>query len=73
MDTCVWPLYEVDNGKYKINYTPKEKKPITDWLKPQGRFRHLFKEENTWIIDEYQKQVDEEWEELHKLVDMSNS
>ncbi len=73
MDTCVWPLYEVDNGKYKINYTPKEKKPVMDWLKPQGRFRHLFKEENAWVIAEYQKQVDEEWEELHKLVDMSNS
>ena len=31
VDTCFWPLYEVTNGKeYKINYTPKEKKPITD-------------------------------------------
>ncbi len=73
MDTCVWPIYEVDNGKYKINYTPKEKLPVTEWLKSQGRFRHLFKEENAWVIEEYQKQVDEDWEELNKLVDLSNS
>jgi pyruvate ferredoxin oxidoreductase beta subunit len=67
VDTCVWPLYEVENGKYKINYKPKEKKPITDWLKSQGRFRHLFKEENAWIIDEIQKQCDEDWDELLRL------
>ncbi len=25
VDTCFWPLYEVENGKYKITYKPKEK------------------------------------------------
>jgi pyruvate ferredoxin oxidoreductase beta subunit len=66
-DTCVWPLYEVENGKYKLNYKPKEKKPILEWIKPQGRFRHLFKEENAWVLEEFQKKVDEEWEELNRL------
>ena len=68
-DTCVWPLYEVENGKYKINYKPKEKKPVLEWLKGQGRFRHLFKEENAPILEEIQKQVDKDWEELNKLTD----
>ena len=67
VDTCVWPLYEVENGKYKLNYKPKEKKPILEWIKPQGRFRHLFKEENAWLLEEFQKKVDEEWEELNRL------
>ncbi|MDH4218992.1 MAG: thiamine pyrophosphate-dependent enzyme [Candidatus Aminicenantes bacterium] len=67
VDTCVWPLYEVENGKYKINYKPKEKKSVLEWIKPQGRFRHLFKEENAWVLEEFQKKVDEEWEELNKL------
>jgi pyruvate ferredoxin oxidoreductase beta subunit len=67
VDTCFWPLYEVENGKYKINYKPKEKKPILEWIKPQGRFRHLFKEENAWVVEEFQRKVDEEWEELNKL------
>ena len=66
-DTCVWPLYEVENGKYKINFKPKEKKPVLEWLKSQGRFRHLFKEENAAILEEIQKQVDKDWEELLKL------
>ena len=69
-DTCVWPLYEVENGKYKINYFPKEKLPVIKWLESQGRFRHLFKEENKWMIDEIQKSVDEEWEKLQKLAQL---
>jgi pyruvate ferredoxin oxidoreductase beta subunit len=69
-DTCVWPLYEVEEGKYKINYKPKEKKPVLEWLKPQGRFRHLFKEENAWMLEEIQKKVDQDWEELNKLASL---
>jgi len=70
VDTCVWPLYEVENGKYKLNYKPKEKKPILEWIKPQGRFRHLFKEKNAWVLEEFQKKVDEEWEELNRLASL---
>jgi pyruvate ferredoxin oxidoreductase beta subunit len=67
VDTCFWPLYEIENGKkYKINYKPKEKKPITEWLKPQGRFKHLFKPENENIIKSIQDEIDAEWEYLIK-------
>ncbi len=69
-DTCVWPLFEVTNGKYKINYKPKEKKPVLEWLKTQGRFRHLFREENAGVVEEIQKQVDEYWDELNKIASL---
>ncbi|OGD23815.1 MAG: pyruvate ferredoxin oxidoreductase [Candidatus Aminicenantes bacterium RBG_13_59_9] len=72
-DACVWPLYEVENGKYKINYKPKEKKPVLEWLKPQGRFRHLFKEENAWMLETIQKEVDKDWEDLNKLAEIFGS
>jgi pyruvate ferredoxin oxidoreductase beta subunit len=72
-DTCVWPLYEVENGKYKINYKPKEKKPVLEWLKSQGRFRHLFKEENAWVLEAFQKEVDEDWDNLNRLAGLSAS
>jgi pyruvate ferredoxin oxidoreductase beta subunit len=72
-DTCVWPLYEVENGKYKVNYKPKEKKPVLEWLKPQGRFRHLFKEENAWVLEALQKDVDKDWEELNRFAEISAS
>ena len=68
VDTGHWPLIEVVNGKWSFTYKPKERKPITEFLKPQGRFKHLFKEENKHIIEEIQKDVDEYWSHLEKLV-----
>jgi pyruvate ferredoxin oxidoreductase beta subunit len=62
--TCFWPSYEVDHGVWKLNYTPKEKLPVEEFLKPQGRFRHLFQPENRHVIDELQEEVDEYWERL---------
>lgn len=65
-ETCFWPLYEVENGKYTINYKPKEKKPIEEWLKEQRRFEHLFKDENREIVNKLQQYVDDRWNELLK-------
>lgn len=67
VETNFWPLYEVENGKVHINYKPKERKPIEEFLKGQGRFRHLFKPENKHVIEEMQKMIDEEWKRLLKL------
>jgi pyruvate ferredoxin oxidoreductase beta subunit len=67
VETCFWPLYEVERGKYKINFQPAKKLPITEFLKSQGRFKHLFKPENKKIIKKIQKHVDEEWERLLEL------
>lgn len=64
VETCFWPLYEIIDGKYVLNYKPKKKLPITEWLKPQGRFKHLFKAGNEYMIDAIQKEVDKNWEEL---------
>jgi pyruvate ferredoxin oxidoreductase beta subunit len=64
MDTCYWPLYEYEDGKLKINYKPKEKKPITEFLKTQGRFKHLFSPENEGLLAQIQEDTDKEWELL---------
>jgi pyruvate ferredoxin oxidoreductase beta subunit len=66
IDTCYWPLFEVENGVWKLNYKPREKKPIEEWLKIQGRFRHLFQPQNRHVIEEIQAHIDEEWENLLK-------
>lgn len=70
VDTCFWPLYDVENGKYTINYKPKEKLPIEAWLKPQGRFRHLFKPENAELLKQIQQDIDKEWEALQRLASL---
>ncbi|MBS3739998.1 pyruvate ferredoxin oxidoreductase [Candidatus Bipolaricaulota bacterium] len=64
VDTCFWPLYEVDEGEYNITYEPKEKLPVEEWLKPQKRFASLFKVANQDVVDEIQNDVDSDWEEL---------
>ncbi len=58
----VFPLYEVEDGRWRLTYKPKEKPPVEEWLKRQGRFRHLFKPENRHIVDQFQADVDRRWE-----------
>ena len=72
VESNFWPLFEVEDGKYKINKKPKEREPIVGWLKQQGRFKHLFKPGNEGILEEIQAHIDAEWEKLLKLEAMSN-
>ena len=64
VETCYWPLFEVIDGKWILNYEPKKKLPIEDFLKRQGRFKHLFKPGNEELIVAFQAEVDRRWEEL---------
>ncbi len=64
VETSYWPLYEVEDGIWKLTYKPDSKRPVTDWLKPQGRFSHLFREENQSVLAASQQEVDKRWEEL---------
>ena len=64
VETCYWPLFEVAGGKWILNYEPKKKLPIEDFLKPQGRFKHLFKPGNEHLIELFQQEVDKRWEDL---------
>jgi pyruvate ferredoxin oxidoreductase beta subunit len=63
-ETCMWPLFEVDHGVWKLSYKPKAKRPVEDWFKSQGRFRHLFTPAFEHIIAEVQERVDQEWARL---------
>ncbi|MFW6256816.1 MAG: thiamine pyrophosphate-dependent enzyme [Bacillota bacterium] len=64
VETNFWPLYEIEEGNYRITKKTANPRPIEDWLKPQGRFKHLFCEENRHIIAEIQENVDHRWERL---------
>jgi pyruvate ferredoxin oxidoreductase beta subunit len=66
VETCYWPLYEIENGETKITFKPKEKKPVVEFLKRQGRFKHLFKPGNEGILEKFQADVDREWDRLQK-------
>lgn len=64
VETCYWPLFEVEHGKWTLNYEPKKKLPIEDFLRPQGRFKHLFKPGNEHLLAQFQQEVDRRWEDL---------
>ena len=71
VDTCFWPLYEVINGVYTVNYKPSNKLPIEEFLRPQKRFKHMFIKGNEWMIAEFQKEVDKKWNYLLKMEEMT--
>jgi pyruvate/2-oxoacid:ferredoxin oxidoreductase beta subunit len=62
VETNVFPLYEVEDGRrYTINHEPRCL-PVQEYLKKQGRYRHLEEEQ----IRKIQADVDEEWEKLKR-------
>jgi len=66
VETCYWPLFEVVDGEWRLNYQPKHKLPLEDFLRKQGRFKHLFKPGNESLLVAFQAEVDKRWEELLK-------
>lgn len=62
VETNVNPLYEIKDGKLILKENEK-KKPVIEYLKLQGRFKHLNKIE----VEEIQKHVDFEYELLKSL------
>jgi len=59
VQTGVFPLYEVENGQYKLNVKTAKLKPVEDYLKVQGRFRHLSEEVRKEIQDRVSKEYDQ--------------
>jgi len=44
VQTGIFPLYEIEKGEYTLNFDFPQLRPIEDYFKLQGRFRHLSKE-----------------------------
>ncbi len=66
-ETNFWPLYEIENGNYKLNWEPKKITPVMEFLKTQGRFKHLFSEKNKAILEKIQKNVNDEFARIASL------
>jgi len=58
--TGVFPMYEIENGVYRMTKKPAKRKPVKEYLRVQGRFRHLTDD----LIETIQKNVDRNWEML---------
>ncbi len=60
VETGVFPLYEIESGSYKLTIDLSELRPVQDYLKLQGRFRHLSEE----VIKEIQDRINKEYAKL---------
>ena len=60
VEAGIFPLYEVERGQYRLNIDFPNLKPIKEYIKLQGRFRHLTEE----MIEEIEKRVHKEYGQL---------
>lgn len=64
VQTGFWPLYEVEDGAFRQTVKVMNRKPVEEFLKPQGRFKHLFAPGNEALLAEIQADVDRAWDQL---------
>jgi len=70
VETGIFPLYEVEEGKYVLNFDFPQLRPVEDYFKLQGRFRHLPQE----VIARIQERVTAEYARLReKAVGVRNN
>ena len=60
VETGIFPLYEVEDGRYKLSLDLPQLRPVQDYLKLQGRFRHLSEE----VIKKIQDRVNADYAKL---------
>lgn len=64
VNSCFFPLYEVEHGVTTITYNPEEKNkrvPLSDWLKTMGKTKHMTKPENAEALADFEREVDRRW------------
>ncbi len=69
VETGMFPLYEIENGRYKMNLDLPRLKPVYDYMRLQGRFRHLSED----TIKQIQQRVGEEYQKLVEKAECQQS
>jgi len=67
VNSCFFPLYEVEHGVTNITYNPEEKGkriPVSDWLKRMGKTRHLARPEYAEALKSFEDEVERRWQRL---------
>lgn len=67
VNSCFFPLYEVEHGETSITYNPEAKNkrvPIEDWLKKMGKTRHLLKPQNEAALESFRQEIERRWQRL---------
>lgn len=60
VETGAWPLYEIENGQFRLTKSYDKLKPVKEYLKVQGRFEHL----SEASLNKIQFRIDQRWDKL---------
>lgn len=72
VESCFFPLYEIEQGSTTITYNPEDKGkriPAAEWLKLMGKTKHLIKEEAT--LATFEQEIERRWTILKKKHEIS--
>ncbi|MBB5174500.1 thiamine pyrophosphate-dependent enzyme [Texcoconibacillus texcoconensis] len=67
VESCFFPLYEVERGETAITYDPEAKNKrieLSEWLQYMGKTKHLLKESNADLLQEFADEVESRWKTL---------
>ena len=65
VQTGIWPLKEYKDGRVTHTKIPRHRRPVEEYLKLQGRFRHLFEPERVESeISGIQERIDHYWDKV---------
>ncbi|MCZ8521737.1 MULTISPECIES: thiamine pyrophosphate-dependent enzyme [Paenibacillus] len=67
VNSCFFPLYEVENGVTSITYNPEDKSkriPVGEWLKNMGKTKHMTKPEYAEALQSFENEVERRWSRL---------
>jgi pyruvate ferredoxin oxidoreductase beta subunit len=60
VETGIFPLYEIEKGHYRLSVDFPKLRPLKEYTKLQGRFRHLSDE----MLQDIENRVHQEYEQL---------
>ncbi len=70
IDSCFFPMYEVERGKTHITYDPEllgRRRKITEWLGQMGKTKHLLTEGNEQRLAAIEEEVERRWRRIKAM------
>ncbi|GGH39690.1 thiamine pyrophosphate-dependent enzyme [Paenibacillus segetis] len=65
VDSCFFPLYEIEHGITNITYNPEAKNarvPVVEWLKMMGKTKHMLNDSE--LLSAFEEEIERRWEQL---------
>jgi len=70
IDSCFFPIYEVERGITNITYDPEllgRRRKVTDWLGQMGKTKHLMAEGNEQRLAAIEEEAERRWRRIKAM------